>query len=162
MFRVGTRLYRRGVKSPWPCRKRSFSARTVQCGPVDSPCNRVPSRNTTSSGTRSQRMRTATPMRSSKPPGVLEADAPHRRSQLRVDVEPASMPGRKSDVNDAMRNADLLAHSLIRSSFVPPAAIQELRNPAYPQATRVRDLPVQLRLAALAKRQPLGGRAPNP
>lgn len=72
------------------------------------------------------------------------------------------MPGRKSDVNDAMRNADLLAHSLIRSSFVPPAAIQELRNPAYPQATRVRDLPVQLRLAALAKRQPLGGRAPNP
>jgi transposase len=31
-------------------------------------------------------------------------------------------------VNDATRIADLLAHGLIRSSFVPPAAIQELRD----------------------------------
>lgn len=37
-------------------------------------------------------------------------------------------PGRKTDVNDAMGIADLLAHGLIRASFVPPAAIQELRD----------------------------------
>jgi transposase len=36
--------------------------------------------------------------------------------------------GRKTDVNDATWIADLLAHGLIRSSFVPPAAIQELRD----------------------------------
>jgi transposase len=39
-----------------------------------------------------------------------------------------NMPGRKSDVIDAGWIADLLAHGLIRSSFVPPAAIQELRE----------------------------------
>src|SRR5882757_1241975 len=39
-----------------------------------------------------------------------------------------SVPGRKTDVNDAMWIADLLAHGLIRSSFVPPAPIQELRD----------------------------------
>jgi transposase len=38
------------------------------------------------------------------------------------------VPGRKTDVNDAMWIADLLAHGLIRSSFVPPAAIHELRD----------------------------------
>ena len=36
-----------------------------------------------------------------------------------------NVPGRKTDVNDAMWIADLLAHGLIRSSFVPPAPIQE-------------------------------------
>src|SRR5216684_472142 len=39
-----------------------------------------------------------------------------------------SVPGRKTDVNDAMWIADLLAHGLIRGSFVPPAAIHELRD----------------------------------
>lgn len=39
-----------------------------------------------------------------------------------------NVPGRKSDSNDAMWIADLLAHGLIRGSFVPPAAIQELRD----------------------------------
>jgi transposase len=39
-----------------------------------------------------------------------------------------NMPGRKSDVIDAGWIADLLAHGLIRSCFVPPAAIQELRE----------------------------------
>src|SRR5437899_2193142 len=36
-----------------------------------------------------------------------------------------NIPGRKSDVNDATWIADLLAHGLIRSSFVPPEPIQE-------------------------------------
>jgi transposase len=39
-----------------------------------------------------------------------------------------NVPGRKSDVNDAMWIADLLAHGLIRSSFVPPAPIQQMRD----------------------------------
>src|SRR5215471_16356952 len=39
-----------------------------------------------------------------------------------------NVPGRKSDVNDATWLADLLAHGLIQSSFVPPPAIQELRD----------------------------------
>src|SRR3989475_10327191 len=39
-----------------------------------------------------------------------------------------NIPGRKSDVNDATWIADLLAHGLIRSSFVPPAPVQELRD----------------------------------
>ncbi len=39
-----------------------------------------------------------------------------------------NVPGRKTDVNDAAWIADLLAHGLIRSSFVPPAPIQELRD----------------------------------
>ena len=46
-------------------------------------------------------------------------------------VNPAharNVPGRKSDMNDAHWLADLLAHGLIRASFVPPAPIQELRD----------------------------------
>jgi transposase len=39
-----------------------------------------------------------------------------------------NVPGRKTDVNDSMWIADLLAHGLIRASFVPPVAIQELRS----------------------------------
>jgi transposase len=39
-----------------------------------------------------------------------------------------NVPGRKSDVNDATWIADLLAHGLVRSSFVPPAPIQALRD----------------------------------
>jgi transposase len=39
-----------------------------------------------------------------------------------------NLPGRKSDVNDATWMADLLAHGLIRGSFVPPAAITALRE----------------------------------
>lgn len=38
-----------------------------------------------------------------------------------------NVPGRKTDVNDAMWLADLLAHGLIRASFVPPQPQQELR-----------------------------------
>lgn len=39
-----------------------------------------------------------------------------------------NLPGRKSDVNDATWMADLLAHGLIRGSFVPPAPIMALRE----------------------------------
>lgn len=39
-----------------------------------------------------------------------------------------NVPGRKSDMNDATWIADLLAHGLIRGSFVPPAPIQALRD----------------------------------
>jgi len=46
-------------------------------------------------------------------------------------VNPAhvkNVPGRKSGVNDATWHADLLAHGLMRASFVPPEPIQELRD----------------------------------
>jgi transposase len=39
-----------------------------------------------------------------------------------------NLPGRKSDVNDATWMADLLAHGLIRGSFVPPPEINALRE----------------------------------
>ena len=39
-----------------------------------------------------------------------------------------NVPGRKTDVNDATWIADLLAHGLIRASFVPPVAVQEMRT----------------------------------
>ena len=39
-----------------------------------------------------------------------------------------NVPGRKTDVKDATWIADLLAHGLIRASFVPPVAVQEMRT----------------------------------
>ena len=39
-----------------------------------------------------------------------------------------NVPGRKTDVSDAAWIADLLAHGLIRASFVPPGRIQALRD----------------------------------
>jgi transposase len=39
-----------------------------------------------------------------------------------------NLPGRKSDVNDATWIADLLAHGLMRGSFVPPVEIRDLRD----------------------------------
>lgn len=39
-----------------------------------------------------------------------------------------NVPGRKTDVNDATWIAQLLAHGLLRSSFVPPPKIGQLRD----------------------------------
>jgi transposase len=39
-----------------------------------------------------------------------------------------NVPGRKSDMNDAAWLADLLAHGLVRASFVPPKPIREMRD----------------------------------
>ena len=51
-----------------------------------------------------------------------------------------NVPGRKTDVNDATWIADLLAHGLIRGSFVPPAAVQELRDLTRTRKQLVREL----------------------
>lgn len=51
-----------------------------------------------------------------------------------------NVPGRKTDVNDAMWIADLLAHGLIRSSFVPPAPIQALRDLTRTRKQLVREI----------------------
>jgi transposase len=51
-----------------------------------------------------------------------------------------NVPGRKSDVNDATWIADLLAHGLIRGSFVPPAHIQELRDLSRTRKQLVREI----------------------
>lgn len=39
-----------------------------------------------------------------------------------------NIPGRKTDVSDAMWLAELAAHDLLRASFVPPEPIRELRD----------------------------------
>jgi transposase len=52
----------------------------------------------------------------------------------------AQVPGRKTDVNDAVWIAQLLEHGLIRPSFVPPAPLRELRD-----LTRYRKLLIQER-----------------
>jgi transposase len=51
-----------------------------------------------------------------------------------------NVPGRKSDVNDAMWIADLLAHGLIRGSFVPPLPVQELRDLTRTRKQLVREI----------------------
>ena len=40
----------------------------------------------------------------------------------------SKVPGRKTDVRDCEWLAQLLEHGLLRGSFVPPAAIRELRD----------------------------------
>ena len=55
------------------------------------------------------------------------------RARGRFHVDPRQRPAhpqrpRKTDVSDAAWIADLLAHVLIRGSFVPPARIQALRD----------------------------------
>lgn len=50
------------------------------------------------------------------------------------------VPGRKSDVKDAEWIADLLAHGLIRGSFVPPAAVQEVRDLTRTRKQLVREI----------------------
>jgi len=54
------------------------------------------------------------------------------------------VPGRKTDVKDAEWIADLLCHGLLRSSFVPPQPIRELRD-----LTRYRRKLVESRSAEL-------------
>ena len=51
-----------------------------------------------------------------------------------------NVPGRKTDVNDAMWIADLLAHGLIKGSFVPPTSIQELRDLTRTRKQLVREI----------------------
>lgn len=57
-----------------------------------------------------------------------------------------NMPGRKSDVSDAAWLADLCAHGLIRSSFVPPQPIRRLRD-----LTRMRTAIVQERVREISR-----------
>ena len=51
-----------------------------------------------------------------------------------------NVPGRKSDMKDARWLADLLARGLIRSSFVPPARIQALRDLTRTRKQLVREI----------------------
>lgn len=50
-----------------------------------------------------------------------------------------NMPGRKTDVADAAWLAQLGAHGLVRSSFVPPAPIRELRDLTRTRTALTRD-----------------------
>jgi transposase len=51
-----------------------------------------------------------------------------------------NVPGRKSDVSDAMWLADLLAHGLVRGSFVPPTPVQEMRDLTRTRKQLVREI----------------------
>jgi transposase len=51
-----------------------------------------------------------------------------------------NIPGRKSDVKDARWLADLLAHGLVRASFVPPPAQQALRELTRTRKQLVREI----------------------
>src|SRR5437870_13029638 len=68
---------------------------------------------------------------------VLEG---HFELVLANALQTRSVPGRKSDVNDATWIADLLAHGLIRRSFVPPAPIHALRDLTRTRKQLVREL----------------------
>jgi transposase len=60
-----------------------------------------------------------------------------------VLTNPAHMrnvPGRKSDRNDASWIADLLAHGLLRASFVPPQPVLELRDLTRTRKQLVREM----------------------
>jgi transposase len=61
---------------------------------------------------------------------LLLANAAHIRN----------VPGRKSDVNDATWIAQLLAHGLIRGSFVPPPSTQDLRDLTRTRKQMVREV----------------------
>lgn len=50
-----------------------------------------------------------------------------------------AVPGRKTDVRDAEWIAELLAHGLLRGSFVPPASVRELRELTRYRTSLVRD-----------------------
>ena len=49
------------------------------------------------------------------------------------------VPGRKTDVRDAEWIAELLAHGLLRGSFVPPPSVRELRELTRYRSSLVRD-----------------------
>jgi transposase len=68
---------------------------------------------------------------------VLEA---HVTLVLANAMHIRNIPGRKSDKNDAQWMADLLAMGLIRSSFVPPAPVQELRDLTRTRKQLVREI----------------------
>ena len=50
-----------------------------------------------------------------------------------------AVPGRKTDVKDCEWLAELLAHGLIRASFIPPPAIRELRDLTRQRKSLIRD-----------------------
>ena len=50
-----------------------------------------------------------------------------------------NVPGRKTDVKDAEWIAQLLAHGLLRGSFIPPAPVRHLRDLTRQRAILVRD-----------------------
>lgn len=48
-----------------------------------------------------------------------------------------NVPGRKTDLSDSMWLADVIAHGMVRASFVPPEPIRELRDLARYRRTQV-------------------------
>lgn len=73
-----------------------------------------------------------------KPFYYLLADGPFE--VMLVNAHQArNMPGRKTDVKDAVWLADLAAHGLLKASFVPPAPVRALRDLTRARATVMRE-----------------------
>jgi hypothetical protein len=64
-----------------------------------------------------------------------------------------NVPGRKTDVNDATWIADLLAHGLIRGSFVPPTAVQEMSVTEHQEPRKKEQPDTGTRRAAIGERR---------
>src|SRR3954452_18829070 len=73
-----------------------------------------------------------------KPVWAVLCEEMERELALANAAHVKAVPGRKTDVNDATWLADLLAHGLIRPSFVSPADVQAARPPPVPQAVHPR------------------------
>jgi transposase len=59
---------------------------------------------------------------------VWQALEGHFQLVLANPYEVKNIPGKKTDARDSQRLAELLAHGLIRSSFIPPPQTRELRD----------------------------------
>ena len=57
-----------------------------------------------------------------------------------------NVPGRKTDLSDAMWLADVVAHGMVRASFVPPEPIRELRD-----LTRYRKTQIDIRASEIQR-----------
>ena len=71
--------------------------------------------------------------------GVREALGLIRPATLDFVRHVKTLPGRKTDVSDAARLAQLGAHGLVRGSFVPPEPICQLRDLTRTRTPMVRE-----------------------
>ena len=66
-------------------------------------------------------------------------NAAHIKAAHSKAAHSKAVPGRKTDVKDAQWIAELLAHGLVRPSFIPPRAQRELRDLTRSRTTFVRE-----------------------
>jgi len=70
---------------------------------------------------------------------AAHSKAAHIKAAHSKAAHSKAVPGRKTDVKDAQWIAELLAHGLVRPSFIPPRAQRELRDLTRSRTTFVRE-----------------------